>query len=259
MSQCKKRHLEAEPVRRMVANVTDGDWVARRVVAATLHLSAQPWLNEAAGRVSRGTLLKRMVDLMITIPALVFVAPVLLIAALLMQLSSPGPVLLRQERIGQHGHPFIMFKLRSMIVNADDRILREMNLRELQGELDPGTSDGAFKPERDPRITPVGRWLRRFSIDELPQLLNVLRGEMSIVGPRPSLPWEVELYTAEQRRRHDCLPGMTGLWQVSGRSRLPIPQMLEIDMLYVRSRSLLLDLRILWRTPKAVLFDRSIR
>jgi lipopolysaccharide/colanic/teichoic acid biosynthesis glycosyltransferase len=105
----------------------------------------------------------------------------------------------------------------------------------------------------------VGRILRRTSIDELPQLLNVLRGEMSLVGPRPSLPWEVELYSPEQRRRHQCLPGITGLWQVSGRNRLSMPEMLALDLDYLERRSLWLDLQIMWRTPRAVLFDHSTR
>jgi lipopolysaccharide/colanic/teichoic acid biosynthesis glycosyltransferase len=106
---------------------------------------------------------------------------------------------------------------------------------------------------------PGGRLVRRYSLDELPQLLNVLRGEMSLVGPRPSLPWEVELYTPEQRRRHDCLPGMTGLWQVSGRNRLSMQEMLALDLEYVERRSLLLDLRILWRTPAVVLSGGNTR
>ena len=137
--------------------------------------------------------------------------------------------------------------------------MREMNARELRGEGALDCADGVYKPKDDPRVTPAGRWLRRYSIDELPQLLNVLRGEMSLVGPRPSLPWEVELYTPEQRRRHGCLPGMTGLWQVSGRTRLSMIEMLELDLMYIRTRSLALDLRILARTPAAVLLDRTVR
>ena len=175
------------------------------------------------------------------------------------RLSGPGPVLLRQVRIGRYERPFTMFKFRTMHDRADDRSLREMNMRELRGEPVPGSQDGVFKLQDDPRITRAGRWLRRFSLDELPQLFNVLRGEMSMVGPRPSLPWEVELYTPEQRGRHACMPGITGLWQVSGRNRLSMPEMLALDLEYVRTRSLALDLRILARTPAAVLFDRSVR
>jgi lipopolysaccharide/colanic/teichoic acid biosynthesis glycosyltransferase len=202
---------------------------------------------------------KRMLDLMVAIPALVVTAPIMLVAAVLVRLTSPGPALYRQTRIGQGEQPFTMFKLRTMYVGSDDSAHREFNTQEILGSADPGTSDGIFKLEHDPRITGVGRFLRRFSIDELPQLLNVIRGEMSLVGPRPLLPWEVELFTSEQRRRHDCAPGITGLWQVSGRNRLSIPEMLALDIAYVERQSLLLDLWILLRTPWAVLFDKGAR
>jgi lipopolysaccharide/colanic/teichoic acid biosynthesis glycosyltransferase len=195
---------------------------------------------------------KRALDLALATLALVVSAPVMLIAAGLVRLSSPGPVLFRQVRIGRGERPFTMLKLRTMYVDSDERASREFNTCELLGEAEPD-SDGVFKLENDPRIVPVGRFLRRYSIDELPQLLNVLRGEMSLVGPRPSLPWEVELYSPEQRRRHECLPGLTGLWQVSGRNRLSMPQMLPLDLEYVERRSLRLDLWILWRTLPAVL------
>jgi lipopolysaccharide/colanic/teichoic acid biosynthesis glycosyltransferase len=179
--------------------------------------------------------------------------------AVLIRLTSRGPALMRQIRIGQNERPFTMFKFRTMYLDADDAPLRQMNVRELSGDPEPGTSDGVFKLQADRRITKLGRLLRRFSVDELPQLFNVLRGEMSVVGPRPSLPWEVELFTPEQRRRHECRPGITGLWQVSGRNRLSMPEMLALDLVYVRSKSLALDLRILCRTPRAVLFDKTAR
>ena len=135
-----------------------------------------------------------------------------------------------------------------------------MNVRELLGDrAPPGTSGGVFRLEHDPRITGIGRWLRRYGIDELPQLFNVLYGEMSLVGPRPSLPWEVEMYTPEQCRRHECLPGITGLWQISDRYSLSMPEMLALDLHYMDTRSLKLDIQILLRTPRAVLFDRSAR
>jgi lipopolysaccharide/colanic/teichoic acid biosynthesis glycosyltransferase len=199
---------------------------------------------------------KRALDLALALPLLVLLSPVLLAGMLLVRLSGPGPILFRQERIGLGGRPFAMLKLRTMQVGNDDSAFRAFNRKELMGELEPG-QDGLFRLGRDPRITPVGHLLRRFSIDELPQLLNVLKGEMSLVGPRPSLPWEAELYTPEQRRRESVLPGMTGLWQVSGRNRLSIPEMLALDVRYARERSLLLDLWILLRTPRAVLFERN--
>jgi lipopolysaccharide/colanic/teichoic acid biosynthesis glycosyltransferase len=209
------------------------------------------WTNQRRG--------KRIVDLAVACALLLLFAPLMIVVAVLIRLTSRGPALIRQIRIGQNEQPFAMFKFRTMYRDADDTPLKQMNIRELLGDPNPGTRDGVFKLEADRRITNVGRLLRRFSVDELPQLLNVLRGEMSLVGPRPSLPWETELFTPEQRRRHECPPGITGLWQVSGRNRLSMPEMLALDLVYARSRSLRLDLWILCRTPGAVLFDRTAR
>jgi len=180
----------------------------------------------------------------------------MLAAMAVIRLTDPGPALLRQVRIGQGGRPFTMLKLRTMYVDNDDRAFREFNTREMLNGNKPDDA-GIFKLEDDPRVLPIGRFLRRYSIDELPQLINVLRGEMSLVGPRPSLPWEVELYSSQQRRRHECLPGMSGLWQVSGRNRLTMQQMLELDLAYVEQRSLSLDLWILWQTLPAVLLGNT--
>lgn len=218
--------------------------------------STKPARFRPARAVPRG---KRLLDLAIAFTALVIAAPIMLVAAVLVRLSSPGPALFRQTRIGLGETPFTMFKLRTMRADADDHAHRQFNMRELRGEPCSGASDGIFKPRHDPRVTPIGRFLRQSSIDELPQLFNVIRGEMSLVGPRPSLPWEVELYTPEQRRRHECLPGITGLWQVSGRNRLSMPEMLRLDLEYVERQSLLLDLWILLRTPRAALFERGAR
>jgi lipopolysaccharide/colanic/teichoic acid biosynthesis glycosyltransferase len=202
---------------------------------------------------------KRLLDIVLAVSGLIILAPLMILVAALVRATSPGPVLFRQVRIGLNEQPFVMFKFRTMRNGCADGPLREMNRAELRGSADPGTSDGVFKLEDDPRVTAVGRILRRFSIDELPQLFNVLRGEMSLVGPRPALPWEVELFSREQRRRHACVPGITGLWQVSGRNHLSMPDMLALDLRYVEHRSMLLDLQILIRTPRAVLFDTSAR
>jgi lipopolysaccharide/colanic/teichoic acid biosynthesis glycosyltransferase len=202
---------------------------------------------------------KRLVDLIVACAAMVLLSPILLAAAVMVKLTGPGPVFFRQTRIGQAEKPFVMLKLRTMHVGRDDSEHRDLNRRELLGDPSARAGDGVFKPQHDTRITEFGRFLRRFSIDELPQLFNVLKGEMSLVGPRPSLPWEVELYSMEQRRRHQCLPGITGLWQVSGRNSLSMPEMLALDVAYVDQQSLSLDLKILLRTPYAVLFDRSAR
>jgi lipopolysaccharide/colanic/teichoic acid biosynthesis glycosyltransferase len=199
---------------------------------------------------------KRLLDLAIAVPALVASAPILLLGIVLIQLADPGTVLFRQTRIGRNERPFTMLKLRTMREGNDDSAFREFNTQELRGRPHQ-TGDGILKLQNDPRLSPMGRFLRRFSIDELPQLVNVILGDMSIVGPRPSLPWEVELFTREQRRRHKMLPGITGLWQVSGRNRLTMQQMLALDLVYVEQQSFSLDLKILWRTVPAVLLGHT--
>jgi lipopolysaccharide/colanic/teichoic acid biosynthesis glycosyltransferase len=194
---------------------------------------------------------KRIVDILVALPMLVLTAPILLFAIAFVWLVDPGKVLLRQVRIGQNGLPFSMFKIRTMFEDSDDAAFREFNTRELLGKATP--NDNLYRMERDDRVIPGGRFLRRHSIDELPQLLNVLRGDMSLVGPRPALPWEVELFDPDHLRRHDFPPGITGLWQVSGRNRLTMPQMLNLDLLYIEQHSVWLDLKILLRTLPAVL------
>jgi len=199
---------------------------------------------------------KRLLDLAIAVSALVASVPILLLAIVLMQLADPGTVLFRQTRIGRGERPFTMLKLRTMREGNDDSAFREFNTQELRGRPNQ-TGDGIFKLENDPRLLPIGRFFRRLSIDELPQLVNVILGDMSMVGPRPCLPWEVELFTREQRRRHEVLPGITGLWQVSGRNRLTMQQMLALDLVYVEQQSFLLDLKILLRTVPAVLLGHT--
>lgn len=176
--------------------------------------------------------------------ALLLVSPVMLAIAAAIKLTSPGPVLFRQTRIGHRGQPFQMLKFRSMVVDAESRLtaLREQN-------------DGAgvlFKLREDPRVTRIGRFIRRYSLDELPQLVNVLWGQMSLVGPRPPLPTEVALYEQDVHRRFAVRPGITGLWQVSGRSDLPWDESVRLDIRYVERWSLLLDILIICRTAGAV-------
>jgi lipopolysaccharide/colanic/teichoic acid biosynthesis glycosyltransferase len=172
-------------------------------------------------------------------------SPVLLVVALTVKLTSPGPIFYRQERIGRGGKPFGMIKFRSMIVNADAQLA---TLLEQQGTSDKPL----FKVTDDPRITPVGRFIRKYSIDELPQLFNVFLGEMSLVGPRPQRPAEVALYDDIAHRRLRVKPGMSGLWQVSGRSALSWEDALRLDLYYVENWSLASDIIILFRTFKAV-------
>jgi exopolysaccharide biosynthesis polyprenyl glycosylphosphotransferase len=188
---------------------------------------------------------KRLFDIAVSGALLVLVSPVLVAAAVLVRLDSPGPVLFRQERVGMEGAPFVMLKFRSMAVDAETKLAALEQNNEGSGPL--------FKMKNDPRITRVGRFLRRFSIDELPQLCNVLAGSMSLVGPRPPLPREVEAYEHDVRRRLLVKPGLTGLWQVSGRSNLSWQDSVRLDLYYVENWSLAGDFSILLRTVRAVL------
>jgi lipopolysaccharide/colanic/teichoic acid biosynthesis glycosyltransferase len=202
---------------------------------------------------------KRAIDLVIGGLALVLLSPLMLATAAVIRLTSPGPALFRQARIGLNERPFMIFKFRTMQQGvAEDERDRAAIASELSGAAEPRAEDGLFRRDDD-RVTPIGAWLRRLSIDELPQLFNVLRGEMSLVGPRPALPWEVEMFTREQRRRHARPPGMTGLWQVTSRNRTSTRDMLDLDLRYVELCSPLLDLAILARTPAAVLFHQNTR
>ena len=178
-------------------------------------------------------------------------APVLAVVAVLVKFGpgGRGPVIFRQEQVGKDGRPFVLYKFRTMVVNAEARLQELRNLNDTDGEL--------FKMRQDPRVTPVGRWLRRFSLDELPQLVNVVKGDMSLVGPRPPLAREVAGYPADMRRRLVVKPGLTGLWQVSGRSDLSWEESLRLDLRYVDNWSLSLDLVILWRTLRAVAVGRG--
>jgi len=188
---------------------------------------------------------KRALDVIVSGALLLLLAPVFGLVALAIKLESPGPVLFRQVRLGRYGVPFTCYKLRSMHERAEDEIGQLLELNEADGPI--------FKIRADPRLTRVGQLLRHTSMDELPQLWNVLRGEMSLVGPRPPIPDEVERYEEWHRRRLDVVPGITGLWQVSGRSHLSFDEMVMLDIYYIENWSLSLDLQILARTGPAVM------
>jgi lipopolysaccharide/colanic/teichoic acid biosynthesis glycosyltransferase len=199
--------------------------------------------------------LKRTIDILGSALGLIMLSPVLVVIALAIKLSSPGPVLYRQKRIGRYGVPFTCLKFRSMHTGNDPRIHMEYVKRLIEGNASPdaATNGRVYKITADPRLTRVGRFLRRTSLDELPQFLNVLRGDMSMVGPRPPIPYELEAYDVWHRRRLlEVKPGITGLWQVSGRSRIPFDDMVRLDLRYAKTWSLWLDFRILLRTPRAV-------
>lgn len=242
-------------------------------LSVSFHVYPEDWDHDAGTRPSNPALypdlsyrdktrqgidaLKRMMDVTGSLLALVGLAPVFLAIAAAIKLTSKGPVFFRQRRIGQYGAPFVFLKFRSMYVNNDSAIHQEYVKKLIAGtaQANPSEGDGGkiYKLTGDPRITRVGAILRKTSLDELPQFVNVLMGEMSLVGPRPPVPYEVEAYDVWHRRRLlEAKPGITGLWQVSGRCRVKFDDMVRLDLHYARYRSPWLDLKILARTPAAV-------
>ena len=200
----------------------------------------------------RTYMLKRVLDVVVSFILLIPTAVFTVFIAVMIKLSGPGPVIFKQKRIGKDGKEFEFYKFRSMDVNNDDSRHREYikyfiegneeELRRMQGETK------LYKLTDDNRVTPIGRFLRKTSLDELPQLVNVLRGDMSMVGPRPHLPYEVDLYKPWHRRRFEGLPGITGLWQINGRSRVPFDEAVKMDIYYLENQSLMLDISIILKT-----------
>jgi lipopolysaccharide/colanic/teichoic acid biosynthesis glycosyltransferase len=216
---------------------------------------------------------KRIIDIVGSGIGLLVSAPIFLVLAALIKLTSKGPIFFRQQRIGQHGTPFTFLKFRTMFTNNDHSLHKEFVKKLIAGEVGPssngngngngsgsrnGNGHGVYKITGDPRVTRVGSFLRRSSLDELPQLINVLMGEMSLVGPRPPVAYEVEAYEIWHRGRlMEAKPGITGLWQVNGRSRVKFDEMVRLDIRYARTWSLWLDIKILVRTPHAVLLGEG--
>jgi exopolysaccharide biosynthesis polyprenyl glycosylphosphotransferase len=192
--------------------------------------------------------LKRLLDAAGSLCLLILLLPLFVIIAAAIKLTSEGPVFFRQKRIGQFGEHFTFLKFRSMYVNNDPAIHKEY-IRNLIGKK---VNDTTFKIKNDPRVTPIGRFIRKTSLDELPQFINVLKGEMSLVGPRPPIPYEFESYALWHRRRLEAKPGITGEWQVHGRSRTTFDDMVRMDLRYIRNQSVWLDLKLLLKTPFAV-------
>ena len=222
-------------------------------VKSTLQMAMAREINRK--RASLGA--KRLMDIIGSIVGLILCLPVLVIIALAIRVTSKGPVLFRQVRLGQYGKKFTFLKFRSMYVNSDQKIHEEYVKRFIVGasgtEQTAGHQQKLYKLTADPRITPVGRFLRNTSLDELPQFLNVLRGEMSLVGPRPPVIYEFARYDLWHKQRLSAVkPGITGLWQVDGRSRVKFDDMVRLDIRYARSWSLWLDVKILLQTPRAV-------
>ncbi|MEO2679656.1 sugar transferase [Clostridium butyricum] len=193
-------------------------------------------------KLSRNTyeFLKRLMDIICSMSALIVLAPILIVVAILIKIESKGPVIFSQERVGINNKKFKMYKFRSMVVNAEDMKEKLEKQNERKGPM--------FKIKNDPRITTIGRFIRKTSIDELPQLINILKGEMSIVGPRPSLPKEVIQFEPWMLERLKVKPGLTCYWQVSGRSSIGFEEWMELDCKYVKDRSILVDLKLIFKT-----------
>ncbi len=197
-----------------------------------------------------GTALKRLMDITVAALALLALSPILIVVSALIKLESPGPLVFSQTRVGQYGKYFTMFKFRSMRTDAEEVKKQLMEQNEMQGGV-------LFKMKEDPRITRTGRFIRKYSIDELPQLWNVLNGSMSLVGPRPPVPSEVDQYSIKDRRRLDVKPGITCIWQVSGRSEIAFAEQVELDVDYIESHSFFTDIKILFKTIPAVLLGKG--
>jgi lipopolysaccharide/colanic/teichoic acid biosynthesis glycosyltransferase len=201
----------------------------------------------------------RVCDVVLSSVIFVVLSPLMLLIAVAVRLSSPGPALFRQTRVGFNGEPFELLKFRTMKENSDDAVHRLYVTKLLMG-LEPEEGiNGIYKLERDPRVTSVGRILRRLSLDELPQLINVLRADMSLVGPRPALSWEVELFDPIYAARFLVKPGMTGLWQVSGRNTVSVSKGLDLDVEFVRRQSLWLYILILLKTIPTIVMGNGAR
>lgn len=206
--------------------------------------------------------MKRVMDVVGSALALLFFLPAFLAIAAAIKATSKGPIFFRQRRIGQHGKSFVFLKFRSMQVNNDAAVHKEYVQKLIAGKAEKqasnGNGEGVYKLTKDPRVTRIGSFLRKTSMDELPQFINVLKGEMSLVGPRPPVPYEVEAYDIWHRRRLlEAKPGITGLWQVSGRSRVKFDDMVRLDLHYARTWSPWTDMKILWRTPGAVVLGNG--
>jgi lipopolysaccharide/colanic/teichoic acid biosynthesis glycosyltransferase len=226
-----------------------------------------PDFSDQDDRRKYGFAVKRLIDAVGSGIGLILSAPVFLVIAALIKLTSDGPIFFRQQRIGQHGTPFTFLKFRTMFTNNDHSVHKEFVQQLIAGKVKPssngngngnGNGHGVYKIKADPRVTRIGSFLRRSSLDELPQLINVLKGEMSLVGPRPPVRYEVDAYEIWHRGRlMEAKPGITGLWQVNGRSRVKFDEMVRLDIRYARTWSLWLDIKILVRTPHAVLLGEG--
>ncbi len=240
---------------RLSFRVFPEDWEEGKI-GSPADLTLYPDLVERSERKRTARILKRSIDIAGSLAALIVLSPVLLAIAVAIKLTSKGPILFRQKRLGLNGEAFTFLKFRSMYASNDHGVHQEFVKRLISGRVDPECPLGdqqVYKLTKDPRVTSIGRFLRRTSLDELPQFVNTLAGDMSLVGPRPPIPYEVESYDIWHRKRLQAIkPGITGLWQVQGRSRVKFDDMVRLDLQYASSWSLWGDIRILLQTPRAV-------
>ena len=210
------------------------------------------------GKTKAGQGLKRCIDILGSLAALLVLSPLFVIIGILVKSTSKGPILFSKKRVGRHGKEFSFYKFRSMFADNDPHIHQEFVAKLIAGDTEPEHNDGFYKITNDPRVTPIGRFLRRTSLDELPQFFNVLFNDMSLVGPRPPLPYEYERYRPWHKRRVlELKPGITGLWQVEGRSRTTFDEMVRMDIRYARVRTIWLDIKIMIQTPAAMFLGRG--
>jgi exopolysaccharide biosynthesis polyprenyl glycosylphosphotransferase len=263
LSNILREHLSLEQFNRVGISfhVFPDDWEQGSMTRPSNPV-LYPDLSKKADAKRAAGALKRAIDVVGSTLALTLFAPVFLLISVAIKATSKGPVLFRQERIGRYGQPFIFLKFRSMAADNNAEIHKEYVRQLIAGKAERngsnGNRNGVFKLTKDPRITRVGAFLRRTSLDELPQFINVLKGEMSLVGPRPPIPYEVESYDFWHRRRLlEVKPGITGLWQVSGRSRVTFDEMVRLDLRYARSWSPWMDIKILLQTPRAMVLGEG--
>ena len=230
---------ELETLQNQLSDVSKNEWrtqLRRRLWSFTVKSSYR---------------LKRILDLLGSGIGILVLSPLFLLLAVAVKLTSPGPIIFTQTRVGRHGRHFRFYKFRSMYIDAEARKAELLSQNQ--------SADGViFKMKNDPRITPVGKWLRKLSLDELPQLFNVFLGDMSLVGPRPPVPSEVREYTLEDRKRLNVIPGITCIWQISGRSEIPFHEQVKLDKDYIRNHGFWSDVKILLKTIPAILSGRGV-
>jgi len=221
-----------------------------------LDLTFYPELSVQRNRKSARDVLKRTIDVVGSSVALLLLAPVFAVTAAAVRLTSSGPALYRQQRVGQFGVGFTMYKFRTMHLDAESGVHEDYVKQFIGGKARPEENAGIYKLSKDQRVTPLGRFLRKTSLDELPQFFNVLQGAMSLVGPRPPLRYELDVYESWHRRRVlEAKPGLTGLWQVTGRSRTPFDEMVRLDLRYAKNQSLLFDISLILKTVRVLISD----